>query len=210
MKESRLKSSMRPKTSLWIPALLTLSISLGETQWISCPVLTCDANIDQTMQMQIEPEQNPSPSDSQVCYLHDNQQPTQQLRTYTCSGASATDTMVCGLDLGTSSLRYAWFSESTQFMDSSTVQGASLQANSDVYLKRTKATCLSASSFVQNLQNGRQCNNDNQCYSKHCVYDSITATNRCSGLNYGQYCHNHADCNNGYFCNKTTSWPFTA
>ena len=81
--------------------------------------------------------------------------------------------------------------------------------NSALYLKKTKAQCHSTSSYVQNLQNGRQCNTDNQCYSRHCSASAtIPGVNVCQGRTYGQFCYNHGDCNNGYFCNQSSSWPY--
>lgn len=78
---------------------------------ISCPVLTCDAPIDSTIQTQVYSSQNATESDATLCYLHDNMQPAQQLRTYTCDPFNSG--MICGLDLSVNPQMFSWYSEST-------------------------------------------------------------------------------------------------
>jgi len=52
------------------------------------------------------------------------------------------------------------------------------------------------------LNNGRSCTNHNQCFSKNCL------NSRCKGLELGEYCSKHADCEAGFYCKQEFTWPF--
>ncbi len=84
-------------------ASLTLLASYGlitvvRSQIISCPILTCD--------QQLELDQ---------CYQHDNLMPVETIRTFNCDTYSINSTLsnpLCELNLQKN--MYAWYSESTQ------------------------------------------------------------------------------------------------
>ena len=52
------------------------------------------------------------------------------------------------------------------------------------------------------LNNGRSCTSHNQCYSRNCL------NSRCKGLELGEYCSKHADCDAGFYCKQEFTWPF--
>lgn len=88
-------------SSLKILAALTLAscglITVVRSQIISCPILTCDT------QMELD-----------QCFQHDNMMPVETIRTFNCDTYSINSTLsnpLCELNLQKN--MYAWYSEST-------------------------------------------------------------------------------------------------
>jgi hypothetical protein len=89
---------MKAKTAAAVVAALLINFVIGADTIISCPVLTCDA-----------------PLDLDQCFLHDDKQPVEIIRTYNCDDYAINSTMIspiCELNLPTE--KYAWYKESTQ------------------------------------------------------------------------------------------------
>ena len=53
------------------------------------------------------------------------------------------------------------------------------------------------------MNNGRSCSSSFQCRTGVCE------DGKCKGLEIGQNCHNHMDCAESLFCEKSNSWPWT-
>ena len=59
----------------------------------------------------------------------------------------------------------------------------------NLFKKRTEAYCKDVPSSSKQLNNGRSCKNNWQCLSQNCGSDGV-----CHGMNAGEFCNNHADC----------------
>lgn len=174
-------------SSLKTLAALTLAscglITVVTSQTISCPILTCD------QQMELD-----------QCYQHDNMMPVETIRTFNCDDYSINSTLsnpLCELNLQKN--MYAWYSESTQQIDKSV-----FQHESALNQKKVTGMCREAASIDVALNNGRSCSSHAQCYSKYCLNGA------CKGLDVGEYCNKHADCDNGFYCKQENTWPFAS
>lgn len=103
--------------------------------------------------------------DADQCFEHDNKHPVERLRFFGCDGF-VENTTIKGTPLCEFSLpngKHAWYHESTQNIDKSTFPWESA-----VHKKKTRAECRESYSIIVNLNNGRSCSSNSQCYSKTC------------------------------------------
>lgn len=124
----------------------------------------------------------------------------QEINTFSCETYSINSTLktpLCEFSLPKG--EHAWYQESTQHLDKSTFAWESA-----VHKKKTTAMCREAVTVMVSLNNGRSCSNHNQCVSKNCL------NGRCKGLELGEYCHQHSDCDAGFYCRQEFTWPFAS
>lgn len=159
--------------------ILIGAVAVSHGQTITCPVLSCDNSLQNTLE-------------SYQCFQHDNSMPVASLSLQKCGDYQLDNPWVSGTPLCQLNLQngqYAWYDESTQNLANSASPW-----DSAVYQKKIRADCRQAASLLTNLNNGRSCVDSSQCYSKNCL-GSV-----CQGLDIGVYCHSNADCHSEYYC----------
>eukprot|EP00347_Sterkiella_histriomuscorum_P000911 403374054 len=134
--------------------------------------------------------------DNDACYKHDEAQSAIEIRSYSCDTYTGGTTKVCDFQLDKS----AWFDEKTLHLSTSTNPSIS-----QLYKKRTLGYCKEVQYVTNRMQNnGRTCSDSSQCFSKRCV------SGICTGLDVNSQCTSHGDCQPGYYCNQSPSWPFSS
>jgi len=122
---------------------------------ITCPIMDCSA------------QDTSRPIINDLCFAHDKKQPTREFKQHNCDWYQKkgfnfeTESLICEFDLHSGV--YAWVDE--RYQDPNWAQANDNYKYSILKEKRTEAYCRTASSFQQNLNNGRSCNASWQCIS---------------------------------------------
>lgn len=104
---------------------------------------------------------------------------------YTVDNGVLSGKAVCDFDLSFD--KFSWIDEQTAHLTSDATEPADelIPANSELYMKRTKAFCREYLALNQNLLAGRNCNSSAQCVTMNCQ------EGKCVGGDDAATCHEH-------------------